>query len=621
MSPRQLRTALVLAASSALVLATAVPISAQQAPAPGVGSSSGSTSVLNVLLGSGALDLRVLGEDSDTTNDPDAEGPSALETVTPLSIASTLVPQLGSASQPTFTTSSTDGEDAKATPGVDLGSLVAGLPVPGLLDGTIDPVSLRSLVDANGAVSGATGGVRELSVLGGLLSTGTASADLGSGALLTDANALRGLELDRLEVLDLTALLDLLGISLADLPLDAAVGLLDGLGLPLPGGFTDPDALLGEIGGLLDESGPVRSQVASLQAQLAPLTSQLSAATAQVTSLTDQLGAQQALLAACVVPALCAPIQTLVNTLTGQLAAATSSVTSLQSTIDGLLAQIDALLDTIDGLLDQLLGLLDGVLDGLDGAALLSVEDLVVGVTARADETLDTSVASVVGSVGAVKVGGLSLGGLDAGSALGQVTALTGQITDTLGGVLGTIDPSLAGLVDIDLLEQTSSVTEAGGVTEALAGITGLRATITPPDVCAVLGRLGAAQHTLGSVLGSLGEALPALPGPVGDVLGDLGSTVACPNAAAAGTVGAAALVDGVASALTQPLTVEALSLTGAASYTVPATPGVPVPGAPNAPGGAPTLPRTGGDAPLAVLALALGAAGLGARRLLARSS
>src|SRR3546814_18452111 len=100
--------------------------------------------------------------------------------------------------------------------------------------------------------------------------TGVASLDLGSSALVTDAGAIRGLELDRLEVLDLSALLDALGISLADLPLDIVVGLVDQLGLPLPAGLS-PDALLASIDAPLADTGPARTQVSGLKAQIDPL--------------------------------------------------------------------------------------------------------------------------------------------------------------------------------------------------------------------------------------------------------------------------------------------------------------------------------------------------------------
>lgn len=637
MGLKKLRSAIVLVAAAALTAATVVPGTAEEAPPAGVGTSSGSGTVLDVALGGDALVLRLLGEDSSTSNLTDSA--RATEKVTPLHLASTLLPALGGTSQPTVETSTTDGEDTKASPAVDLGSLLGAGALPGLLGGTIDPVALRSLVDQNGALSEASGGFRGLSVLGGLLSTGTAAANLGSHALVTDAGAQRSLKIDHLDVLDLTALLDALGLSLGDLPLDAAVGLLDGLGLPLPGGLS-PQALLTTVDGLLDQTADVRAKVAPLQAQvdalqvqLAPLTSQLSTANALVSSLTSQLTAQQSLLATCgPLSVLCAPIQALITSLTGQLDAAKASVASidglidtLQAQIDGLLAQVDALLDTVRGALDQLLGLVDGIIDGLDGASLLSVDDLVVGLTTRADDTLATSTATVVGSVGDVKVGATSLGALDPGAALGAVTGLAGQITGTLGGLLGAIDPSLANLVDVDLLDQTTSLTEADGATKAVAAITGLRAKVTPPDLCSVLGRLGV-QDTLGSVLQGLGEPLAALPGPVGDLLGGLGSTITCPGAAASssGTVSAMAVGDLVVGALTQPLTIEALSLSGTSSYSpvVPASPQAPAtPGAPASPAGpTPTLPRTGGEAQLALAALGLGLAGLGTRRLLARA-
>ncbi|HEY9555999.1 MAG TPA: hypothetical protein VIR58_04650, partial [Acidimicrobiales bacterium] len=557
MGSARTRAVVALAAVAALSIASVAPTAAAADDrAPGVGSSSGSASVLNVLLGADSLGLRLLSEESSTSNDPAAGGPVATEQVTPLQIVSSLVPGLAAAEQPAVGTTSKDGEQSASTPGVDLGTVLAGLPVPGLLSGTLDPIALRSLVDADGALSSATGAVRDLSVLGGLLSTGVASLDLGSSALVTDAGAIRGLELDRLEVLDLSALLDALGISLADLPLDIVVGLVDQLGLPLPAGLS-PDALLASIDDLLADTGPVRTQVSGLQAQidalqseLAGLPAQISAATATVTSLTSQLDAAVASLggALCaLVPDLCA----LISSLQGQLATATSLVATLEARlaaipalIDGLIAQVNGLLDGIQGLVDQLLGLVDPLLDGLDGASLLVVEDLAVGLVATADDTLDASVAEVVGSVGDVRVGGISLGGLDATGALGQVGALADQLTGALGAILGTIDPSLASLVDVELLEQTTSVTEADGVTQAVAGITGLAATITPPDICGVLDRL-AVGETLGSVLDGLGEALPSLPGPVGDVLGDLTSTVRCE--APASPAGSKALVDGLA--------------------------------------------------------------------------
>ena len=125
----------------------------------------------------------------------------------------------------------------------NISTLVAGSPVPGLLTGTIDPATLRAVVDATGATGTADGAIRDLSVLAGLLALDEATADLGSTAHVGDATAVRGLVIDHLEVLDLTALLEALGLSLGDLPLDVLLDLLDGLGLPLPAGVASLEEL------------------------------------------------------------------------------------------------------------------------------------------------------------------------------------------------------------------------------------------------------------------------------------------------------------------------------------------------------------------------------------------
>lgn len=601
MGPGKLRTVSVLAATTALSIASAVPSGAQSAPT-GVGSSSGATSLLTLALGEDTLGLRLVGEDAATSNDPAAGGPSALERISPLQITSTLVPALAALSAPSLETRSTSGEDTESSPAIDLAGLVAGAPVPGLLSGTIDPLSLRSAVDATGAVSTAGGAVRDLAVVGGLLRAGAATVDLGSQSLVTDAEADRGLQLDRLEVLDLTALLDALGISLGDLPVDTAIDLLARLGLPVPGGLS-VDALRTTIDSLLTQTSAVRAQVSTLAGQLAAADAQLAAANAQVASLTAQLAEQQALLATCGLA--CAPIQALIASLTAELTAATADAASLQSTVSSLQAQIDALLAPVQALVDQLLGLLDGILDGLDGAALVVVEDLVVGLTARADDTLATSVASVVGSVGDVRVGGVSLGGLDVGAATAQVTALGDQVAAALGDILALVDPSLAGLVDIGLFEQQTSLTQQGASTNALAAVTALRVTVDPPDVCALLdtvtgGLAGTVQGTVDTLLAGVGEQLPALPAPVSGLLAQVGSTLSC-------DLGAAAPLS--VSALTEPLDIRALSLSGASTFVLGTTTS------------APRLPATGGEVPFALLALGLGVLGATAHRVVRRSA
>jgi predicted nucleic acid-binding Zn-ribbon protein len=681
-----------------LLLVGVAPAPAQTAPV-GVGTSGGSAELLHLELGSGALDVRLLTESSSTRNDPAAGVPEAVESLAPLEIDSTLLPALDGVSVPPVESRSTGAENSVGSPGVDLGSLAI---VPGLLDGTILPATLRSLVDTTGALAGLTGGASDVSVLGGLLSLGELDADLGSAAQVATANGNRSVTLDSIEVLDLDALLQALGLTLADLPLDVAAQLLDLLGLDLPLDFTSPEALVASVRSTLDQIpanlqaqvdtlnaqvdtlqdqltaasaalgpaqaaiAPLQSQIAAVDAQLAPLQSQLASAQSQLTTATAALNAQLALLlnpALCNTVPVCAAAQTTVNTinatittLSGQITPLTNTrnglltqltnaqnlVSTLNSTINTLQAQLNALLAQITALLDQVLDLVAPVIDivndllaTLAGAPLLTINDISVGTVADARDTVANSVASVTGSIGSITVGGVTVPGVDALAAVDQVTALADGITSTLGGILGTISPSLGSLVDVDVLERTTSIVANGPFVEAIAGITGLRVSLTPPDICALVQGLPVTE-TLGGLLGQLGQALPPLPTEVTGVLGDLGSVVDCVAGGAPATNGPvvrAALIDGVATALTQPLTLEALTVRSQGAFTptqsqvttstttsTTTIPGGTVPGGGSPTGGGSPLPRTGGDYLLGAAGLAMLGTALGLRRVIARA-
>jgi hypothetical protein len=566
---------LLLTGLAVLVPAVAAGAPAQaQAPDPGVGTSTGATELLALRIGDGALDVRVGVESSSTSNDP-ATGTSATERITPLVVSSSLVPALGALSIPPVDVTSTDGERSTATPGVDLGALTSAAPVPGVLGGVIEPTTLRALVDATGAIADAAGGVTNLSVLGGVLRLGELDAVLGSDAVVTGAGAGRSLTLDRLEVLDLDAVLQLLGIDLGALPLGVAAGLLQQLGFGLPGGATSPAALVSTVEGLLAQAGSVP---------------------AQIDALGDQVVALQAQLAPLLPFVGCNPVLSLLPLVGGLTCAALVPLaTSLQSQIAALTAQIDALTDSVAALLQPVLDVVGGLLSGLGAAPLLVVEDLSVGVVADAVDTVEGSTADVTGSVGAVRVGALTLPGAD-------LLSLAQQATDAVGDVLSVVDPVLGDLVDVSLFEETTSVAAEGAQTVASAAVTALRVAITPPDVCALLGRLGAgaATSTIAGVLGTVGQPLSALPLPVADVLGALGSTLSCST-----------------SALTQPLELEVLKVSGRGAFAAVPTQ-VPPTTAPGTPRQAEPLPRTGGEVPLALAGAALAAAVL-VRRAVAR--
>ena len=670
--------------------------------------------MLHVTIGDGLLDLDVGSESSSATNDGAA---SAVERIVPLTASSSAVPGLATVSTPAVEVASTGPEQATTAPGVDLGGLVAG-PVPGVLDGSIDPTSLRAVADAAGSIAGATGGVSDLAVLGGLLEISNIDVELGSNALPGAAGAARSLTVDRIEVLDLSAVLQLLGIDLADLPLDIATELLVRLGVPLPNGLPNVDAVLQAVQAALDAAGDVPEQLSALQAQvdaaqdefdglldeldgleadldaaeaqrdaaqadvavvedaLADAEAELAAAQSELATLTPHencsllsvipipglgLTCQQVLNAIASLQSEITALTTDVGELNGDVAALDSVVSGLtaeinsllgdiadvnalidqvQAEIDGLLALIDQLLATIGTLLDPVADIVGGIVSLLDDAPLVVIEDLTVAALAAATSTLDASQAVVDGSVGSVRVGELPLTGVDALALADQADAVVRQ-------VLSALSPALANFVDIDLLTRSTNTSVVDGRNVAEAAITGLRLRVTPPDLCALLAGLEV-EGTLGGLLGMAGVELPTLDLPLEDILEQIDSVLTCGPTAAGLTSGptAAQLVSGLVPALTAPLTIEALDVTGRGAFaatptqvttttssTTSTTAGpTTTTGSPSTtirPGtGAPTrtptngqpLPRTGAEVPVALLGLGVSGSLL-LRRLLTRAS
>lgn len=523
-----------------MILGGVAPSVGAASDPPGHGHSSGGTSLLTVSLGDAELSLALVTEEAHVSTEPGASTPSATERVAPLGVASSLVPGLAALSQPAIETHHTSGEDTAVTPGVDLAALVAGGPVPGLLSGTVDPVTLRSAVGADGAVSAATGAVRDLRVLGGLLSVDLVEAVLGAAARNDAAEADRHVQVDEVVALHLGALLASLGISLGDLPIDTAIDLLAALGVPLPGGASPAE---------------LATDIADLQSTIAEARAEHTEASAELVAAVDQ------------------------------------------AQVDELTDEIAALVATIDAATAELAEAIDGILAGLDGAALLVLEDIDVRLIARAAGTVAASAALVDMSVGEVRVGTVSLGGIDVGATLAEVAAVADAVNTALSAVLGLVDPALEDLVNVQLLDRETSVSPGADGITAAASFAGLRVTVTPPSVCDLLTSLAEGQDPIDAVLDDLGVDLPALSTEVADVLSALGSTIDCTE------VGG-----GVVSALSEPLRVEALSVSGSGFFSA-TTASVPVP----------TLPVTGGETSQS-LVLALGGLGLGAGWLVRRS-
>jgi hypothetical protein len=149
-------------------------------------------------------------------------------------------------------------------------------------------------------------------------------------------------------------------------------------------------------------------------------------------------------------------------------------------------------------------------------------------------------------------------------------------------------------------------VSQDGSYVNALAGITGLLATVTPPDVCALLN----------DVLTKLPVGLNSLPGvtlpplPISGVLSTLGSTLNC-------TVPGILQEQATIPALVTPITVAAAQVNSAAAF-APAQATTTTTGTSNPSDSTPTssgtptttstepLPRTGGENALYLFAGAL---------------
>ena len=541
------------------------------------------------------LQLALVGEQSAASIDPANGTPSATDTLSPLTVSSVSLPALDAASLPSVQTTSTGDPDQKTTTAVDLSTLPQPVPV---LTGAINPATLTSLVDVNGAQSSLTSTVANVGALAGVIKIDSASANLGGIAGPTSSVATRAVSVDGITVLDLRGLLNLLGLDLNRLPLSTLTALLGSLG-QIP-------ALNALVGSTFTDPASVLAGVSSAQTAIDNAQTQLQSAVATLTTATNTLTTDQAALTLCLLgnPLLCSLLQDAVNTAQGAVNAAQGAVNTAQATLTQVIAALH--------------NLLAGIGNVLDLAPLLRIEGVQVGAVATATDAIATSSATVTGAIGHIKLGGIDLGGVDVNSTLAQVQALAGQATSQLDALLAGISPSLANLVSISLFQQATDVSQSGAYVNSVAGITGLIATVTPPDICALLSDVLSKVPVGGSLPG---VQLPATPVP--GVLAGLGVAVpSCNLVALSAEQLAPQAVDlpGLP-ALLSPVTVTAAQANSVASFA--ATPGQtpttvtnnPTTTTPTSPG----LARTGGDATLTLIGGALLAAFvLAARRTLA---
>jgi hypothetical protein len=577
-----------LAASVALAAAVG-GAGAASAETSGVGTASVETNLLDVSVSGGLVGLKVVSDQGSSNVDPSAGTSQAISRLVPVALSSNSISAINTingALSPVnqqFVSQSPGGNPSVGTPAVNFATPATGIALPlNLLSGQLNAGSLTTAFDAvKGAASALNFSLTNLKVAGGLLTADTFGDVNGSAANSGVTDGSRTVDIGTIKALNLGALLQGLGINPGGLPVNDVLALVDKLGLPisgLPTGATN----------LTSGFTILNSLATSTQAQINSLTSSLSSGTSSVP----------------VPSGLTATISGLTTVLpgTGLTAPSTSSL-SVPDT-QTLITQLTSALTQAQQLLA---GLLSQGLNGLLNTSLLELDGAQLGVVTKAAPALADSVAGITAQLGAIKVAGLNLPGLDLSSTLSTVSNVVNQANGALSSLLGTLSPSLANLVHVSVLDQNKSVTSSGGYNRAVAGITAVSAVIDPSAILGGLSGLvgsltGASVHSadvsgtsgIVSAITSLGGSLPV----ISNLVPGLTSALGVANLLGAG-----------------PTSIKVGEMLSGATYAASSTTPAVAP-----PAAAPKLPRTGAHTTeWAALAAILFALALGVRRVVRR--
>ena len=251
------------AATDISLVGAATLVSPAKADVAGVGTSAASSSLLNIAVGTAGsvLNLKVLADDARSTIDPSVAVPEAFSRLNALSLTSGILPApLNNISLPVVESRQPNGQGTVAGPGLNL-STIGGVNVPAaVLSGVLSPAALTSSVANGTATSALTSSLGNISLVGGLIKAAGLESKLGTTAAAGAADGSRTIKAGAINVLDLGALLNGLGIPLAALPLDAVSGILAGLGVPVAGVPTSLE--------LNDFVGELNTTIDALQAQV-----------------------------------------------------------------------------------------------------------------------------------------------------------------------------------------------------------------------------------------------------------------------------------------------------------------------------------------------------------------
>ena len=562
MRKRTIAARMVATALSASVAALAMTASASNAEAKaGVGAGTVSTNVLDAALGD-LLGLTLLEDTAGSVTDPKIGAVGASSVFRQLKLSSTVAALNKVVGE--HKVSAPNGQAEVNTSLLNLNSLGLGA----VVSGALQPLNLKALHTPSASTT-SSAKATDLGLLGGLASLGVLNATDRTGSGTAASEAARAISLDALSLLDLGALLSGFGLDILNLPLSIVSALLTSFGIPI------------DLQGATSLTALVTSLQTSIDTLLTTLQNQVTTVTTPVLTALGNLG-------------LPVPLQPVLNT------GIDSVLTTLQNTLNTLIS-------TVIGLLEN--------------ATLLKVNALDINTQAKATDTVAASTATATGKLGGVQIGNINLPGLDLLAVTSAVNALLAQITTALGSVLAPL--GMGDLLSVKLFDKQTGVTEAGGVVKAVSSITGLVVKLGVPSG-GLLGSLNQPSTGVGSLLAKTNAKMAAQRSVSASAGGEVRSAAVAPAVVAAAPNPLAGLL-GVTSVLSKGLTLRVGTVQSQSLHAIPATPGTPnQPLAPNAPvtpssvtSTPGTLPRTGGEqTALALLAMGLGAAALGARRL-----
>lgn len=447
----------------------------------GVGTSTASADMLRLQLGKDGsfLDLGLLVDAAKSTIDSAVASPHSSTKFEPLHLSSQVIPGLSALTGvlPKYETRDPGGERSVSASGLNLGNLggtlgsvTSALPVQ-VLGGEIVPATLTSLLENGVAKSTLDDKLTDLKVLFGALGVDGITNALGTTAANPATAGTRSLNIGAIELLNLAELLKGLGIDLNMLPLGTVSELLANLKLPVE---------LDGATNLVDAVGTINTALSQVSGVLTSAGIDTSTVAGDIPQVTDILGRL--------------PVQLPV-----------SNVTDVPTTT---LLELPVA-DTIEALQNTLKNLLASALGTLGDTPLLTLGGADISVVTRATDSVATSVADVTAKLNGIKALGIGLPGVD----LANVGATVKTVTDTIGGALAIIDPSLRDLVKVSLLSKTTNVGISNGYVRSVAGFDLVNVSINPP---ALLGNLvgSLTGNRAASAAGILGNA--GIPNPAG---------------------------------------------------------------------------------------------------------